>query len=322
MILIVTNERDLTSDYVVLELRRRGVPFYRLNSEQLSTTKVVFDPKRGENSWSVDVGDKRIDFSSIRSAYFRRPGTPAIDSHVGNGATRRYCEVEWRAALTSALNSLGKRWLNSPLMILAAENKPRQLSMAHAIGFLVPDTLITNDFNQVQNFLSTGSIVAKPLREALFEADGEERVIFTSHIENLTERDKPSVMAAPVIYQMEILKHADIRATVVGEHVYAVEISSQDHDETKTDWRRGSRPDLPHNPHELPDDISNKCVQLVRDLGLRFGAIDLVLDQEGDYWFLEVNPNGQWAWIENRTGLPLTHAIVNELERIAACSSK
>jgi len=322
MILLLTNERDLTSDYVVLELRRRGLPFYRLNSERLSETKVTFDPKMGEDSWKVDVGDKTIDFASIRAAYFRRPGTIAIDSNVINGAARRYCEVEWGSALTSALNSLGERWLNSPLAILAAENKPRQLSIAHTIGFAVPETLITNDFTKVQQFSIAGVIVAKPIREALLEEDDDERVIFTSRIENLTEVDKPSVMAAPVIYQREILKRADIRVTVVGTLVLAVEISSQDSDETKTDWRRGSNPNLQHSPHELPGDISNKCVNLVCKLGLRFGAIDLVLDQKGDYWFLEVNPNGQWAWIENRTGTPITKAIVDELERVASCVQK
>jgi hypothetical protein len=50
---------------------------------------------------------------------------------------------------------------------------------------------------------------------------------------------------------------------------------------------------------------------------LRFSAIDLVLDPSGDYWFLELNPNGQWAWIEARTGLPISEAITNELVRIS-----
>lgn len=320
MILVLTNERDLTTDYVVMELRRRGVPYIRLNSERFAEAMISFDPKNGEDAWIINIDDKIIDFSKIRSAYFRRPGSPIINSCFSNEAVKRYCQVEWGAALTSALNSLEGRWLNSPLNILAAENKSRQLALAHSIGFTIPDTLISNDFAQVQKFSSSGEIVAKPLREALLDDNNEERVIFTNRVDKITKQEAFSVNAAPVIYQTEILKYADIRATVVGDTVYAVEILSQIYDETTTDWRRGIKPDLPHNVHELPDEVIIKCVQLVHKLGLRFGAIDLVLDKNRDYWFLEVNPNGQWAWIENRTGLPITNAIVNELERISACS--
>lgn len=318
MFLVVTNERDITSDYVILELRRRGLPFYRLNTERFSEAKVSFSPSRGEDAWTVEIDNTTIDFSAVKAAYFRRPGTPSAPDAVTQVAARRYCEVEWGAAMSFSLNSLGKRWLNSPLAILAAENKPRQLSMACNIGFNVPDTLVTNELEHAQSFLSKGASVVKPLREALLEENGEEHVIFTNRLEKLVGADEAKVAVAPVIFQREIQKRSDIRATVIGDTVYTAEILSQEHNETKTDWRRGSRPDLPHRVHELPEDIHRKCVRLVRSLGLRFGAVDLVLDRNESYWFLEVNPNGQWAWIENRTGMPLTQAIVDELERIAA----
>ena len=73
-----------------------------------------------------------------------------------------------------------------------------------------------------------------------------------------------------------------------------------------------------HEAIELPADIVDKCRALTKALDLRYGAIDLIADRDGRYWFLEINPNGQWAWIERRTGLPLASAIVDELEAIAA----
>jgi glutathione synthase/RimK-type ligase-like ATP-grasp enzyme len=319
MILLSTNERDLTSDYIVLELRRRGLPFFRLNSECLPEASITFDPEKGIDSWIVATDKQTIIFSDIKAAYFRRPGNPEVNRYANNSAAKRYCESEWGSVLTFALNSLGERWLNSPLAIMAAENKPRQLALACKIGFSIPNTLITNDFDKVQSFLKKEVVVAKPLREALIESDDSEKVIFTSRIENITEADKLGVETVPVIYQNEILKEADIRVTVIGNQVYAVKILSQEHVDTKTDWRRGSRIDLPHHIHELPPQIHEKCITLVQELGLRFGAIDLILDKVGQYWFLEVNPNGQWAWIQNRTRLPLTQAIVDELEKIASC---
>lgn len=321
MILLLTNERDLTSDYVVLELQRRRLAYFRLNSETLPSAKVSFDPKHGEDSWKINFGEKSLDLSSVKAAYFRRPGTPSANLLGESEVGARYCDAEWVSTLSYIIGSLGDRWLNSPGAIMSAENKPRQLSLAYGLGFDIPETLISNDFLKVQSFSLLRMIIAKPLREALIQGP-KERVIFTSKVEQIEEVDQLGIEACPVIYQREVSKRADIRVTVVGEEAYSAEISSQDFDDTKTDWRRGSNVDLVHTPHKLPKSIEDKCVRLTEELGLRFGAIDLILDDEGTYWFLEINPNGQWAWIENRTGLPISKAIVDELERIKLCAQK
>ena len=143
-----------------------------------------------------------------------------------------------------------------------------------------------------------------------------EQVIYTTRLPEIAEQDREAIRAVPAIYQTEITKWRDLRVTVVGERVFAVAIESQSRSETVTDWRRGSVPDLDHELIELPAYIKALCVRLVQQLDLRFGAIDLVLDVQGQYWFLECNPNGQWAWIENRTGAPISSAIVDEVERI------
>lgn len=318
MILVVTNERDLTSDFVVLELQRRGLRFWRLNSERLPEAKVSFDPRLGEDGWKVALDGQAIELSQVRAAYFRRPGQPAVSPNVKADAARRYCQTEWTAVLQSALASLGKRWFNNPLAIMAAENKPRQLAAAIRLGFSVPDTLISNDWKEAKAFVSAGPTVVKPVREALIEQEGDESVIFTTRLAALNENDVQSVAVSPVIFQREIRKLSDIRATVVTDTVLAAEILSQQYEETSVDWRRGGRLGVDHRPHVLPTDMERKCIEIVRSLDLQFGAVDLILDERGQYWFLEVNPNGQWAWIENRTGMPITKAIVDELQRIAA----
>src|SRR5437762_444406 len=99
MILIATNERDLTSDYVVLELRRRNLPFYRLNTERLPEGKIVFDPQRGERAWRIELNGHTIDFYDVTAGYYRRPGKPVLDETVTNEAARQYCATEWDAVL-------------------------------------------------------------------------------------------------------------------------------------------------------------------------------------------------------------------------------
>jgi len=99
----------------------------------------------------------------------------------------------------------------------------------------------------------------------------------------------------------------------VGEKVFAAFIHSQDSDDSKVDWRV-SQDGLKHSIYMLPEDISANCINLLRELDLNFGAIDLILNENGEYVFLEINPNGQWAWLEKLLGLDISGAIVNLLK--------
>jgi len=316
LILIVTNERDLTTDYVVLELQRRGCSYVRLNTENIASARVALG-FTSRDDWSIALADRAVRGDEVTAAYFRRPGSPSVDAGVEDPGERAYCEAEWGALLKSLYMRIGERWLNAPSNIMLAEDKPRQLLLARSLGFTVPEAIVTNDMRAADQFLSGPQSIAKPLREALL--DGEpERVIFTSRVARASLRDARTFGAAPMILQREIAKHADVRVTVVGDRVFAAAIYSQGSPETEVDWRRGGSGDLPYQVITLPDPLSALCVQLVKSLDLRFGAIDLVWDEDGVFWFLEVNPNGQWAWIETRTGHPITAAIVDALERISA----
>lgn len=315
MILIVTNERDLTTDYIVLELQRRGRNYVRLNTEKLTEGRVTLGFS-AEDDWSITLAGRTIRGAEVTAGYFRRPGLPSVDVGVEDLGERVYCEAEWGALLKSLYMRVGDRWLNSPANIMLAEDKPRQLLLARALGFNVPDTTVTNDLHLAEQFLSGPACVAKPLREALVEGETE-RIIFTSRVARASLRDARAFGAAPMIIQREITKYADVRVTVVGPRVFAAAIYSQERTETEVDWRRGGTGDLAYQAITLPHHLSDQCTRLVASLGLRFGAIDLVWDKEDIFWFLEVNPNGQWAWIEGRTGQPIAAEIVDALERIS-----
>ena len=322
MILVVTNECDITTDFIVIELEKRSLPFFRLNTEKLPQARVTFNPSLGETGWLINFDDEiGLDLSLVTSAYFRRPGSPVVSDYLNDESAMRYCKVEWDAMLSSALNSLGDRWLNSPLAILAAENKPKQMSLALTLGFSLPETLLTNDSEKAIEFVSKRGAIAKPIREALVKNDDEERVIFTSRVNEaeLLDLDSRCLASSPVIFQEEIIKKSDVRVTVVGNKLFAVEIFSQEFDDSKVDWRMGENPNIAHKEIELPVEIHEKCIAITSSLNLIYGAIDLVIDCEDKYWFLEINPNGQWAWIEHRTGLPISKSIVDELERISLC---
>lgn len=315
MILIITNERDLTTDFVIRELKRRGRDHFRLNTNAIADMSFVLDPTT--MSLLVSSQERRVQLDQVRAAYFRRPELADLNklNHLGQ---RAYASTEWSALLKSLYLLIGSRWFSHPRDILIAEDKPSQMYLAKRLGFNVPDTVITNDLDAARTLFAKGPVVGKPHRQAVVEIEGVEHVMFTSRIDALMEEDRESLQYAPVIFQRLIPKQFDIRVTVVGERVFPVAIHSQEYEESTLDWRRGANPKIKHEVINLPDDIQSACTELVRQQKLRFGAIDLVLGEDGKFWFLECNPNGQWAWIENRTGLPIAAAIVDELERIAA----
>ncbi len=111
---------------------------------------------------------------------------------------------------------------------------------------------------------------------------------------------------APVIVQRPITPKVDLRVTVVGTRVLAAKARAD-----TFDWRRQEPPPV-FEVVELESDLEAKAVELVRRLGLAFGALDFVVDAEGRHFFLELNPNGEWGWLQ-RSGLPVAEAIVDEL---------
>lgn len=314
MYLIITNKRDLTSDLIVLEFQRRGLPYARMNTEDVPQGSIFCNPLDG--SWQIDSADFSINGSDVKAAYFRRPGMPEPISAVEFSDERTYCTAEWFAILQAFYWDIGDRWLNSPHAIAQAENKIRQLSLAKKLGFLIPRTIVTNDSSKIAPLLIQAPVIGKPLRSALIKSEISERAVFTSRI-TCDDQISGATKACPFIVQDEIKKKYDLRITVVGHRVFSTSINSQTNAETQVDWRKSSRTDLAHDIYTLPNDIQEKCIYLTKSLGLRFGAIDLVLDEMGQHWFLEINPNGQWGWIEKRTDHPISSAIVDELENVA-----
>lgn len=123
------------------------------------------------------------------------------------------------------------------------------------------------------------------------------------------------ISVSPSIFQ-EVIYGDDIRVTIIGQTVFATKIKKKGSIKGEIDWRLGTEDErkLGYETVVLPKDIREKCLQIVRDLNLVFGAIDLIKDSNGEYWFLEINPNGQWGFIEQATREPLSKAMASLFE--------
>jgi glutathione synthase/RimK-type ligase-like ATP-grasp enzyme len=208
------------------------------------------------------------------------------------------------------------RWVPAyPRVIHRAQLKAAQLRIAGALGFELPPTLFTNSPEEFLEFYRqhNGNIVSKLAGFSFFDTVGD---TFTRYTEVVSQRDVSyarSVQYCPVIFQAYVPKRVELRITVVGRQVFAAEIHSQATNHTRHDWRRYDLYQTPHAVHELPHEVAEMCVRLVEQLGLCYGAIDMVLTPDGRYVFLEINPNGQYLWIEGLTGLPISDAICDLL---------
>ncbi|WP_378742845.1 hypothetical protein [Nocardia brasiliensis] len=201
----------------------------------------------------------------------------------------------------------------------------RQLRTAARLGFNVPKTVYTNDPTTARAFIANneGGVIYKPVGDgALFERAGRwdpgtvVGEIYASLLDKSTvEAGISRFSACPVLFQEYIEKDVELRVTVVGRSVFAAELHSQSHQEASVDWRRGDVLTIEHRVHELPIAVRQKCVSLVEELDLEFGAIDMIKCRDGRYVFLEINPNGQYLWIEDMTGLKISRAIAEQLQR-------
>lgn len=179
--------------------------------------------------------------------------------------------------------------------------------MAKEVGLTIPSTLISNHHDSVKRFVGHGEHIIKPVHNARIIDEKQSQIVYTSEITLPIKKEEAEYNIN--FLQNKIEKRFDVRATFVEGKCFAVTIDSQQLEDTCIDWRRGEHI-LQHTPIELPQDIQTKCLRLMQRLNLDYGAIDFVLDKQGNYIFLEINPNGQWAWIEHLTGLPISKEIV------------
>lgn len=313
LILIVTNRRDLTADYLILELQRRQVRYARVNTEDIPTQlRMTYDPTGRHENPVLESAFQCVSLEEVRSVWYRRPCPPSVSLDIPVAAERSLAEAETAAAIEGLWHVLDCYWVSRPVALREAESKPLQLAVAQELGFSIPATLVTNCPSRARAFLSRfPKTVCKPLRTGQIEYADETRGLIYTHLLDPAEQGTlDNVAYASTLLQEHVPKQNDIRVTIIGNTVFAVAIASQEHASTKTDWRRGNPLLLHHSVHELPSEVASISVELLRAFDLEFGAIDLIQRPDGDYTFLELNPNGQWAWLQQMLPeLPLRETL-------------
>ncbi len=223
---------------------------------------------------------------------------------------------EWRHALEPLSDLLNNtRWINPRKTDQFVRYKVLQLYSAKKHGIKIPRTLISNDVYKIKEFCGGNfdRFVYKPLTY-LYEYPN--KILFTTLLsEELIDKYIDTINICPCIFQEKIDKKFELRITVVGREVFSAKIFSQEREDTKIDWRKNQF-ELRYEEYLIDDKLRESILQFHTDNKLVFGAYDFIMTPEGHPIFLEVNPSGQWLWIEEKLGLPISKAIAYELSNL------
>jgi glutathione synthase/RimK-type ligase-like ATP-grasp enzyme len=330
MICIITHQRAFETDFVIDALRDRSLSVARFNYDEIpysATLTMLWNNGDPSTTPSLNSGfsaqvtrrNQVISTEDIKVAWFHQDWHFKFHPDLSADALQ-IAQAETEAAVNGLWECAPWRWVQSPAAVVMASNKLKQLAVAQQLGFPIPRTLVSSDAERAVAFLDqcdNGAIIKELSIQYAVDIQGASYLSWTRPItkDELLEVGIP--LGIPACIQENVPKHIEIRATVVGDQVFPVAIDSQSSPETRHDFRRGSLTDKAdhYSPMELPPEIAGRCVGLLQHFGLDYGAIDLILTPDGRYVFLELNTNGAWVWAEKLTGLPITEALADLIEK-------
>ena len=304
-VLIISSRYDFSSDFITVELDRRNVPYLRINRDELKDYVIEFNPIVPIlNGNFKDIGFS-ISNQTLKAVYFRAPVFLRDIFQDKIDEEEQLIRTQWTAFVRSLVVFEDVAWFNNPADIYKAEIKSLQLYTANKIGFKIPATLISNR-TAVNDFEYTA---VKSIDTAVLNLGDEEGFVYTELYKSNEISEK--TYSSPFFMQQGLVPKIDIRVTVVDDTVIAVKILQKDKAKIDIDWRR-LKEELHYEIIELPEEIRHLCALHLKELNLKFGAIDLILHQN-EFYFIEINPTGEWSWLQQNTGFRFDKAIVNAL---------
>jgi ATP-grasp ribosomal peptide maturase len=315
-VLALTTDSDSVADRVIAELALRGVPVARLDQAAIPLTVSLDGRIATGRPWTGRLFTENgtlVDLADVRAIWHRHTKQFVLDEGM-SGPEKAFAYGEARRGYGGILAALpGCLWVNDPMAAARAEYKPVQLAAATAAGLRIPQTIITSDPNTAYDWARQldRPIIYKPLDGVWHADEGQVRVIYTTPVHNLDELLDPALGKTAHLFQEQIAKAFEARATIVGTQIFAVRIDASS-PAAREDWRSDYGA-LDYSLIELPQNVAAGLIELHQRLGLVYGAADLICDQAGNWIFLETNQAGEWGWLATETGVPIAGALADLL---------
>jgi glutathione synthase/RimK-type ligase-like ATP-grasp enzyme len=320
-VLVITNDHDEHADAVIAELNRRAAPVFRFHPEEYpDACSISLEIRDGHIDGEIRDERNRVGFHDICAAWYRRSRrlfAPLPSLNLLQGNLENFVQVQSSAMLTALFGSLQTLWVGQPFKLRRAEVKALQLAQASKSGLATPTTLISNEPQRAAAFhdaLGDADCAVKPLIATRVDGEDGARLPLTTTLPRGHALD--SVAVAPTIFQPYIEKAYELRCVVMGDKLFTAKLNSQDTESARKDWRAAAveeEGDVKYEMFDLPERVQAAVHRLVRSFEINFASIDLIVTPEGEFVFLDLNPNGQWLWLEEELGLPLVASMADLL---------
>jgi len=317
VVLLLTHSGDFyTVDLVSHALARRGVRPIRFNTD-LFPLQVKLSARAGDERAAqlfTETGEQ-ASVEDVRAVWARKLWSPRM-AHDLDERYRAMCVNESTAALEGFFDALhNARWINDLDHQRHAENKQRQLRLAARAGLRVPRTLVTNDPAAARQFFAEteGQTVAKLLRPIEVSMDAAKPFVYTNRVREEDLAGAEALRHSPMVFQELIPKACELRVAYVAGETFAGALDATGTSRGHTDWRRAAPEECRWQKAVLPNEVTSGLQALMSELGLVFGAVDLICTPAGEHVFLEVNPSGEWGMLERDLDLPISEAIAEAL---------
>lgn len=316
MVLCLTHSTDVyTIDIVQHSLEEKGVRSVRLNTDQFGTHyHIAYTAGPEQTGYRLITDEGEIPADSITAVWYRKIWELSVPPELEQSWHQVY-RREYRNGLHIFLNALQDiPWINNLEASKAAGNdKLWQLHMAAQAGLDIPRTVMTNDAIVVQRFYDScnGEVIMKLHSPLSVSMQGNTPFFPTTRLPACDPEALKALKYCPMIFQENIPKAYELRVIYIDGVLFAGQIPTDG--EPALDWRTVAGGPLPWRPYILPEHISRSVTALMQKMKLHFGAIDIIRHVNGQYVFLEVNPQGEWGMLQKYLDYPIGETIAEKL---------
>jgi len=303
---------------VTKNLEAKGAKVIRLNTDCFPL-KSNIEATYGDGKQSFFYRDEhgvRHDLNNLEAIWYRRSRLAKGIEEVMDKKFVSPTAKEVQRSFWGIISSLDAFIFDAYYKIKMADEKPLQLKIAQSLGLRIPKSLVCNSPEAVRAFRQEcpNGIVTKMMSSFAIYEEGVENVVFTNELTEENFEDMDGLQLCPMTFQEKIEKKVELRVTIVGDKIFTAAIDSQVSDKAKLDWRRDGHDMLEDwIPYELPDEVGQKLLKLMDAFRLNYGAIDVIVTPEEEYVFLEINPVGEFFWLEIYSKLPISETIAEVL---------
>ncbi|MCS4301315.1 MvdC/MvdD family ATP grasp protein [Chryseobacterium sp. BIGb0232] len=310
MILCITHSQDFyTIDHFFQYLSSKNIPYFRLNSDRLNHFQKI---SISENSFEItDEYGTTIHSDAIKGVWHRKAWRIQVPEELDQEYEKIFLNeyTNLRYNLFTQLEHLP--WINPYENEKKIDgNKMLQLQLAKRNNLIIPPTLFSNDEEKVKAFFDqhcSGKAIAK-LHSVIRKTMSGEGLVSTMIIEEEILENLSDIVYCPMIFQPYIDKEYELRIMYIDGIFFTGKINNSQN----ADWRVRHK-DYSWSAYELPDSVKVNLTSMMQEMGLYTGAIDMIRGKDGKYYFLEVNPQGEWGMLQKELGFPIAERIADNL---------